>query len=207
MNNNKVTLTGTVTTIPEFHHEVFGEAFYQLTLRCKRTSSNYDELPVIVSERLINIEEITSGERLKIEGTYRSLNKHVEGEQRNRLFLYVFANNVTFDTFEDIDDENDIELEGYVCKKPVYRKTPLGREITDVLIACNAKYGKSYYIPCIFWGRNASFASSFNVGDKVSVIGRIQSRVYQKKVDENTYEDRIAYEVSVQKTSLIYEEE
>ena len=121
-------------------------------------------------------------------------------EKKNRLVLSVFARELEF--IEEESDElksNQIYLDGYICKEPIYRKTPLGREIADLLIAVNRSYGKSDYIPCICWGRNARFASGFEVGSHVEIWGRIQSREYVKKINENETEKRIAYEVSVSK--------
>lgn len=164
----------------------------------RRLSDSADIIPVMISERLINVEEDYTGEYIRVAGQFRSYNRHEE--KKNRLVLSVFAREVEF-----LEDEvenaktNQIYLDGYICKTPVYRKTPLGREIADLLIAVNRPYGKSDYIPCICWGRNARYASAFEVGGHVLIWGRIQSRDYMKKIGENETEKRVAYEVSVSK--------
>ena len=197
---NQVVISGVVIDEPVPSHSVIGEQFYSITLEVARTSGNADYLPVIVSERLPKFAEIKEGKAVKVWGQYRSHNKH--DEAKSKLVLNVFARDI--DVSDDIYDlspsgpENSILALGYVCKQPVFRKTPLGREIADILIAVNRSYGKSDYIPCICWGRNASYAASaFNVGDPCSITGRIQSRVYNKRIDDNTTEERVAYEVSV----------
>ncbi|MBQ8184364.1 MAG: single-stranded DNA-binding protein [Lachnospiraceae bacterium] len=201
--NNQVSVTGEIVSEFEFSHEVFGEGFYMLNLSVKRLSDLEDIIPVMISERLIDVTEDYVGEYIRVSGQFRSYNRHEE--KKNRLVLSVFARELEF-----IDEEvenaktNQIFLDGYICKAPVYRKTPLGREIADLLLAVNRPYGKSDYIPCICWGRNARFASSFEVGGHAQIWGRIQSREYVKKLDEYDSEKRVAYEVSVSK--LEYEE-
>ena len=199
LENNKVTLVGTIMTMFTFSHEYCGEKFYQATLVVNRKSGTDDNIPIIVSERTLDVTEDYIGCRVVIEGHFNSYNLHKDGKYH--LILQVFV--------EDIDnaysdrDYNHIVLEGYLCKKPNYRKTPLGREITDMLLAVNRPYGKSDYIPCIAWGRNAGYMSQFEVGTKVRLEGRVQSRAYGKKVSETEYEDRVAYEVSVSKFKLM----
>ena len=164
----------------------------------KRLSNSRDLIPVMISERLIDVTQDYTGEFLMVTGQFRSYNRHEE--QKNRLVLSVFAREAEFiDEEPDGAKTNTILLDGYICKLPVYRKTPLGREIADLLLAVNRPYGKSDYIPCICWGRNARFASTFQVGEHVQLIGRIQSREYMKKLSETETEKRTAYEVSVSK--------
>ena len=185
-----------------FSHQVFGEGFYLIDVMVKRLSDSEDRIPVMVSERLIDVTQDYEGEYIQVYGQFRSYNRHEE--KKNRLVLSVFAREVSF--VEDEDDSvksNQIFLDGYICKPPVYRKTPLGREIADLLIAVNRPYGKSDYIPCICWGRNARYASAFAVGGHVLIWGRIQSREYVKKLSETEAEKRIAYEVSVSKLEYI----
>ena len=196
--NNQVSIMGKIDTGFTFSHQVFGEGFYVMDLIVKRLSDSEDRIPVMVSERLLDVTQDYVGEYIEIHGQFRSYNRHEE--KHNRLVLSVFAREVRF--VEEEDDSvpvNQIFLDGYICKPPVYRKTPLGREIADLLMAVNRPYGKSDYIPCICWGRNARFASTFQVGEHVQILGRIQSREYVKKLTETETEKRVAYEVSVGK--------
>lgn len=204
--NNQVTIAGEVVSEFTFSHEVYGEHFYIVNIAVCRLSNSYDVIPVIVSERLIDVTSDYRGCVLQVSGQFRSYNRHEEN--RNRLVLSVFAREAVLASQEDKDEQNPnhIFLDGYVCKHPVYRKTPLGREIADVLLAVNRPYGKSDYIPCICWGRNARFADKFEVGSHIQIWGRIQSREYQKKIAEDQYEKRVAYEVSVSKLEYIAEE-
>lgn len=204
--NNQVSIAGEVVSEFVYSHDVFGEGFYVLEISVSRLSESNDIIPVMVSERLINVKNSYVGMFVQINGQFRSYNRHEEN--KNRLVLSVFAREITVQEEEtEIAKPNYIFLDGYVCKQPVYRKTPLGREIADVLLAVNRPYGKSDYIPCICWGRNARFADSFEVGGRVQVWGRIQSREYQKKLSETEYEKRVAYEVSVSKLEYIRNEE
>ncbi|MBQ5599978.1 MAG: single-stranded DNA-binding protein [Lachnospiraceae bacterium] len=202
--NNQVTIMGEIVSTFRFSHEVFGEGFYMVDVSVKRLSNSEDTIPVMISERLIDVTEDYTGEFIMVNGQFRSYNKH--DELKNRLVLSVFAREVEF-IEEELDGAktNNIMLDGYICKLPVYRKTPLGREIADLLIAVNRPYGKSDYIPCICWGRNARFASAFEVGNHVQVFGRIQSREYVKKLSETATEKRTAYEVSVSKLECLEE--
>ncbi len=179
--NNQVTIAGEVVSEFTFSHEVYGEHFYIVNIAVCRLSNSYDVIPVMVSERLIDVTSDYRGCVLQVSGQFRSYNRHEEN--RNRLVLSVFAREAVLLLQEDEDEQNPnhIFLDGYVCKHPVYRKTPLGREIADVLLAVNRPYGKSDYIPCICWGRNARFADKFEVGSHIQIWGRIQSREYQKK--------------------------
>ncbi len=204
--NNQVTIAGEVVSEFTFSHEVYGEHFYIVNIAVCRLSNSYDVIPVMVSERLIDVTSDYRGCVLQVSGQFRSYNRHEEN--RNRLVLSVFAREAVLASQEDEDEQNPnhIFLDGYVCKHPVYRKTPLGREIADVLLAVNRPYGKSDYIPCICWGRNARFADKFEVGSHIQIWGRSQSREYQKKIAEDQYEKRVAYEVSVSKLEYIAEE-
>ena len=200
--NNQVTVMGEIASGFTYSHEIFGEGFYMMDVRCKRLSESYDTIPVMVSERLMDVTADYTGELICVNGQFRSYNRHEE--RRNRLVLSVFARELEFvDEMPDGEKSNQIFLDGYICKEPIYRKTPLGREIADLLIAVNRSYGKSDYIPCICWGRNARFASGFDVGGHVQIYGRIQSREYLKKVSENETQKRIAYEVSVSKIDYL----
>lgn len=198
LDNNQVSIAGEVMTDFEYSHEVFGEGFYVVKVRVERLSESYDVIPVMVSERLLDVKEDYKGKYIEATGQFRSYNRHEEN--RNRLVLSVFAREVKICDSDYISTKpNYIFLDGYICKAPIYRKTPLGREIADLLLAVNRPYGKSDYIPCICWGRNARFAEKFNVGEHIQIWGRIQSREYQKKISETEVEKRVAYEVSVSK--------
>ena len=167
-------------------------------LSVNRLSDQADIIPLMVSERLMDVHQSYLGQTIAVNGQFRSYNRH-EGN-RNRLLLSVFVREVEFmEGFDDYTKSNQIFLDGYICKQPVYRKTPLGREIADLLVAVNRPYGKSDYIPCIAWGRNARFAAGFDVGGRVRVWGRVQSREYTKKLNEVDCEKRVAYEISVGK--------
>lgn len=196
--NNQVSIMGKVASGFTFSHQVYGEGFYLVDVLVKRLSDSEDRIPLMVSERLVDVTQDYEGEYIMVQGQFRSYNRHEE--KKNRLVLSVFVRELTF--VEEADDSiktNQIFLDGYICKPPVYRKTPLGRENADLLLAVNRPYGKSDYIPCICWGRNARYASAFEVGGHVLIWGRIQSREYIKKLGENETEKRVAYEVSVSK--------
>ena len=200
--NNKVSVIGEVVSEFKFSHEVFGEGFYILELAVNRLSDQVDVIPLMISERLIDVHADYRGQTMEAIGQFRSYNRHEE--KKNRLILSVFVRELEFvDEIEDDIKSNQIYLDGYICKEPIYRKTPLGREIADLLVAVNRSYGKSDYIPCICWGRNARYASSFEVGSHVEVYGRIQSREYIKKIGEEQTEKRVAYEVSVNKIEFL----
>ena len=200
--NNQVTVMGEIVSGFAYSHEIFGEGFYMVDVKCKRLSESYDIIPVMVSERLLDVTADYTGELICINGQFRSYNRHEE--KKNRLVLSVFAREVEF-LDEEVENAktNQIFLDGYICKTPIYRKTPLGREIADILLAVNRPYGKSDYIPCIAWGRNARYASNFQVGTRVCIWGRVQSREYTKKISESECEKRVAYEVSVSKLECV----
>ena len=197
MQNNKVFLTGKVVSEPEFSHEMMGEGFYDFSLAIKRLSGQDDIIPVTISERLMDGVDFSVGAQIGAVGQFRSYNKLVG--DRSKLVLRVFVRELVE---PNEDNPNIIELDGFVCKPPIYRQTPFKREIADMLIAVNRAYNKSDYIPAIAWGRNARFAGGFEVGSKVHLTGRIQSRVYQKQLEDGVVEERTAYEVSVSKLEL-----
>ena len=199
MNNNRVTLTGKVAEEAKFSHEVFGEGFYEIKLEVPRLSAQTDILPVTISERLLASHDASLGVTLSVVGQFRSYNKLEQ--ERSRLMLTVFARDIL-----EADDEinpNVIELEGYICKPPLYRTTPFKREICDILLAVNRAYNKSDYIPCIAWGRNARYVNGLSVGDRIALQGRIQSREYQKIAADGTQITKIAYEVSIGRVTSI----
>jgi primosomal replication protein N len=202
--NNQVSIAGEVISEFTFSHDVFGEGFYILEVVVSRLSNSYDMIPVMVSERLTDIKQNYKGKFVEVLGQFRSYNRHEES--KNKLVLSVFAREIKImDELAENAKPNHIFLDGFVCKPPIYRKTPLGREIADVLLAVNRPYGKSDYIPCICWGRNARFAETFSVGGHVQIWGRIQSREYQKKISDTDFEKRVAYEVSVSKLEYLEE--
>lgn len=193
--NNKVFISGEIISDAEFSHEVYGEGFYEMNVLVKRLSGQGDILPVTISERLISDKELCKGATINAIGQFRSYNKLVDG--KSKLMLTVFVREIVDDRIGK--NPNSIILKGYICKEPIYRTTPFNREIADILIAVNRSYNKSDYIPCIAWGRNARFAKSLEVGDKVALIGRIQSREYQKRITEDDIKVLTAYEVSISK--------
>ena len=200
--NNQVVIMGEIVSDFAFSHEIFGEGFYMVDVRVDRLSDSIDIIPLMVSERLLDITGDYKGMYIVVNGQFRSYNRHEE--RKNKLVLSVFAREIEFvDEIGENTKSNQIYLDGYICKEPIYRKTPLGREIADLLLAVNRPYGKSDYIPCICWGRNARFASNFEVGVRCAVWGRIQSREYMKKLSDEQLEKRVAYEVSVSKLELI----
>ena len=206
LENNQVTICGEIASEFSYSHEVFGERFYMVDVKVQRLSDAYDVIPVMVSERLVDVSENLTGLLVYVEGQFRSYNRHEE--RRNRLVLSIFARNIEFVEGLAVGEQsNSIYLDGYLCKEPVYRKTPLGREIADLLLAVNRPYGKSDYIPCICWGRNARYANNFKVGDHCAVWGRVQSRKYEKKVGADGTETRVAYEVSVSRVEVFADEE
>ena len=204
--NNQVTIMGEIVSGFSYSHEIFGEGFYMVDVLVTRLSESADIIPLMVSERLLDVTKDYRGTKIMVTGQFRSYNRHEE--RKNKLVLSVFAREIEF--IEEIGESsktNQIFLDGYICKEPIYRKTPLGREIADLLLAVNRPYGKSDYIPCICWGRNARFASGFEVGTRCAIWGRIQSREYVKKISETEVEKRVAYEVSVSKLEQLEAEE
>lgn len=207
--NNKVKIAGVVASDFKFSHEIYGEGFYTMMVDVQRLSESVDTIPVTVSERVVNINEDFTGQYVTVTGQFRSYNRAEKDNQRRRLILSVFAQELEFneEATADTYDTNNVELDGFICKEVHYRKTPLGREIADMLLAVNRPYGKSDYIPCICWGRNAKYAEALATGTHMKVWGRIQSRSYIKKINENDSEERTAYEVSLNKIKVIDEPE
>lgn len=195
MNNNKLQLIGEVVKEPVYTHEVFGEGFYETALSVPRLSQLRDIIPITVSDRLLMRHSVKVGDKLNVVGQFRSYNK-VDGA-KSRLLLTAFVRDILEE--DENANSNSIEITGFICKPPVYRTTPFKREICDVLIAVNRAYNKSDYIPCIMWGRNARFVQNMQVGDKLTVTGRVQSRTYVKNLSPDEAEERVAYEVSVSK--------
>ena len=203
--NNEVRVAGAVKSEPEFSHELFGEKFYTLKIDVKRLSDVSDEVFITVSERLCDIDNLTAGTFICVKGQFRSYNSYESGD--NRLVLTVFAKDICHFDEEESKNPNTLFLNGFICKEPVYRTTPFGREITDILLAVNRSYNKSDYIPIIAWGRNARFAKNLHVGDNVKIWGRIQSRTYQKRISEEETITKTAYEVSINRMELVEKEE
>ncbi len=199
---NVVNMLGEITEELKVSHEIFGEKFYSTKIKIKRLSDSQDILPITVSERLIVDLDMQVGKKVEVSGQLRSYNKVVDG--KNKLILTIFARELVF-VDEENKDPNSVFLDGYVCKSPIYRKTPLGREITDLLLAVNRAYNKSDYIPSIAWGRNAKFCKNLKVGDRVQLWGRVQSRQYEKKIDDGEIDVKVAYEVSVSKMKKLLE--
>ncbi|MFY9213975.1 MAG: single-stranded DNA-binding protein [Tissierellaceae bacterium] len=202
---NMVRVVGLVSSEKEYSHEMYGEKFYSFYLEVPRLSESVDVLPVTISERLLIDIDIDPGKYVIIEGQLRSYNRYVEST--NKLVLTVFAREIYLPKEEELEENlkrpNEIYLDGYICKKPVYRVTPFGREIADLLVAVNRAYNKSDYLPCIAWGRNARFCEKLLVGDHIKIWGRVQSRDYQKKLPSGDVETRTAYEVSITKLEYL----
>ncbi len=201
---NNITVSGIVTETPIFSHNLYGEGFYIFKVSVKRLSEKDDILPITISERLIDLSHLKVGTLVSLNGQIRSYNNYVETEKRNKLIITVFARDIDIiDTIDQFIDSNDVILDGYICKSPVYRTTPFGREIADILLAVNRSYNKSDYIPCISWGRNAKFCEQLEVGSNVKITGRLQSRQYQKKLNEDDIIQKVAYEISITKIELL----
>lgn len=198
--NNYIILSGQISSDFTYSHQVYGEAFYSFTLSSKRLSDTFDTLPVTISERLLMDIEAKTGQFVTVTGQLRSYNSYSDG--KTHLILTVFAKDISIND-EKAKDINNIQLNGFICKPPVYRTTPFGREISDILLAVNRAYNKSDYIPIICWGRNAKFSSNLEVGTNIIITGRMQSRSYQKKISDYEVIERTAYEVSVSKIELI----
>ena len=219
LENNYLTLVGKVTSEKRFSHEIYGERFYSFDLLVPRLSGTSDIIPVTASERLFTDEMMEEGTKLLIKGQFRSYNSYEN--EKNKLILTVFAKDIEkleeevqeVEETENVNEEseetakkefirkdaitNEVVLVGYICKKPIYRQTPFGREIADILLAVNRAYNKSDYIPSIAWGRNARFCQNIEVGTEVKIVGRIQSRNYEKKLEDGSVIKKVAYEVSI----------
>ena len=198
---NYLRLSGIINQSPTYGHEVFGEKFYYATLSVPRLSGAEDLLPITLSERLMEGIPLDIGMPLTLEGQLRSYNKVIEGT--GRLLITAFAQRILPPDGEE--NPNQVQLQGALCKPPSYRTTPFGREIADLMLAVNRAYGKSDYIPCITWGRTARFASHLHVGDKVTLMGRFQSRAYQKQLADGSVITKMAYEVSVGRLTMAAE--
>ena len=231
LENNYLTLVGKVASEKKFSHEIYGERFYSFDLLIPRLSGSADIIPVTASERLFTDEMLQDGTKLLIKGQFRSYNSYEN--ERNKLILTVFAKDIeevkedeeeveteNVEETENVDSEearkeafkkdyitNEVVLIGYICKKPVYRQTPFGREIADLLLAVNRAYNKSDYIPSIAWGRNARFCQNLEVGTEVKIVGRVQSRNYEKKLEDGTVLKKVAYEVSIGSLEVVKESE
>ena len=201
--NNYLVLIGEIISEKKFSHEIYGESFYLFNLEVPRLSQNADIIPITISERLIANFNLEMGKKIVVEGQFRSYNSYEN--ERNRLVLTVFAKDIMEYNEEEMKDKvsNEVTLNGYVCKKPIYRQTPFGREIADLLLAVNRAYNKSDYIPCIAWGRNARFCENMEIGTEVKIVGRVQSRIYEKKFEDGRVEERVAYEVSIASLEVI----
>lgn len=208
LENNHLVLVGKVTSDKTYSHEIYGEKFYIFDLEVPRLSQAVDVIPITVSERLLTNLDLQIGKKLVVEGQFRSYNSYQN--ERNKLILTVFAKDIV-ETIENEEEQeekkeiisNEVTLSGYICKKPIYRQTPFDREIADILLAVNRAYNKSDYIPCIAWGRNARFCQNMEVGTEVKIVGRVQSRKYEKKFEDGTSEVRVAYEVSISSMEII----
>lgn len=199
--NNLINLKGKIVSECQFNHEVYGEGFYKFYIETNRLSNSADILPVTISERLINNDIIQIGNYVEISGQIRSYNSF--SEMKNKLILTVFVREIKESDYLQNKNPNQVTLNGYICKKPIYRTTPFGREIADILLAVNRAYNKSDYIPCIAWGRNALFSNKLEVGENLLISGRMQSRLYQKRLDNGEIVERTAYEVSISKIEIL----
>jgi len=203
LENNHIKLMGKVTKEKSFSHEIYGERFYIFNIEVPRLSNSVDIIPITISERLITNVELNLGMIIKINGQFRSYNGYEN--EKSKLILTVFAKDIEI-VSEEEGIGNEVNLIGYICKKPIYRQTPFGREIADVLLAVNRAYNKSDYIPCIAWGRNARFCENLEVGKQVKIFGRVQSRTYEKKHEDGTVTSKVAYEVSVAGMEVLNED-
>lgn len=190
--NNRIVAVGKFEGGLEFSHEVMNEPFYTATLMVKRLSGALDRLPVTIPGKLLTEDTLPNDRLYMVQGQVRSYNKVVDGS--GRLMVTLFAQSIT--ECAENDTLNKVTISGALCRPPVYRSTPFGREICDMMLAVSRAFGKSDYIPCIAWGRNAQYAARFNVGDRIKLTGRLQSREYQKLLENGEYMMRMAYEVS-----------
>ena len=205
--NNFIDVGGRIISDFVFSHEIYGEGFYRFDVEIGRLSGAGDVLPVTVSERIVDKDAMLIGQLIRVNGQIRSYNNYVEADKRNKLVLTVFARDIELIADLPEQNPNDVYLDGFLCKPAIYRTTPFGREISDLLLAINRSYNKSDYIPCITWGRNARYASKLTVGDRVRIWGRMQSRIYQKKLENGEVLEKTAFEVSVSKIEIITAEQ
>ncbi len=204
--NNYIMLVGKITSEKKFSHEIYGESFFNFDLEIPRLSGISDIIPITISERLIANFDLSKGKQVVIEGQFRSYNTYEDS--KSRLILTVFVKEIREKgEDEEIKVPNEVQLVGHICRKPIYRKTPFGREIADILVAVNRAYNKSDYIPCITWGRNARFCENMQIGTELRLVGRVQSRPYEKKHEDGTVEQRTAYEVSISSLEFVNKED
>lgn len=204
--NNYIMLVGKITSEKKFSHEIYGESFFNFDLEIPRLSGISDIIPITISERLIANFDLSIGKQVVIEGQFRSYNTYEDS--KSRLILTVFVKEIREKgEDEEIKVPNEVQLVGHICRKPIYRKTPFGREIADILVAVNRAYNKSDYIPCITWGRNARFCENMQIGTELRLVGRVQSRPYEKKHEDGTVEQRTAYEVSISSLEFVNKED
>ena len=204
--NNYIMLVGKITSEKKFSHEIYGESFFNFDLEIPRLSGISDIIPITISERLIANFDLSKGKQVVIEGQFRSYNTYEDS--KSRLILTVFVKEIREKgEDEEIKVPNEVQLVGHICRKPIYRKTPFGREIADILVAVNRAYNKSDYIPCIAWGRNARFCENMQIGTELRLVGRVQSRPYEKKHEDGTVEQRTAYEVSISSLEFVNKED
>ena len=204
--NNYIMLVGKITSEKKFSHEIYGESFFNFDLEIPRLSGISDIIPISISERLIANFDLNIGKQVVIEGQFRSYNTYEDS--KSRLILTVFVKEIREKgEDEEIKVPNEVQLVGHICRKPIYRKTPFGREIADILVAVNRAYNKSDYIPCITWGRNARFCENMQIGTELKLVGRVQSRPYEKKHEDGTVEQRTAYEVSISSLEFVNKED
>ena len=194
LETNTVHLCGVIVETPVFSHQTYGESFYTFIIGVERNSGYEDKLNVMISERLLNVYKLSVGDTVLVSGQIRTYNEQVDG--KNKLNIVVFARDMELVGFDE-GHFNQVYLEGFICKTPIGRVSPLGRRICDIMLAVNRMYNKSDYIPCIAWGRNAIFAEGLEVGNKISLTGRMQSREYRKRLDDGNVEQRVAFEVSI----------
>lgn len=204
MENNSIVLVGNIVGDLEINHETYGEKFYDTKIRVKRMSGDSDIIKILVSEKLLVDNKLEENTLVCVKGQVRSYNQYIEQTKKRKLIINVFVKEIeVLQNTEDVEEmTNDVELIGHLCKKPIYRKTPFGREISDILLAVNRPYGKSDYLPCIAWGRNARFSENLDVGQIVKISGRLQSRVYTKVDKDGNSEERVAYEISIQNLEI-----
>ena len=188
--DNQITLRGTLLALPWLSHENHGKKFYRFTLEVPRLSGTVDLLPIVAEENILNNMDLSGGEMLTVTGQIRSHNVRNDGIRR--LLIFVFATSILCEDGEPI---NDVVIQGPLCKEPVYRRTPLGREICDVMLAVPRAFSRADYLPGILWGRTALEASNCHIRDVIRIYGRLQSRIYTKLTDKGP-EERTAYEIS-----------
>ena len=204
--NNYIMLVGKITSEKKFSHEIYGESFFNFDLEIPRLSGISDIIPITISERLIANFDLNIGKQVVIEGQFRSYNTYEDSKSRSILTVFVKEIREKGED-EEIKVPNEVQLVGHICRKPIYRKTPFGREIADILVAVNRAYNKSDYIPCITWGRNARFCENMQIGTELKLVGRVQSRPYEKKHEDGTVEQRTAYEVSISSLEFVNKED